>query len=94
MGKRKKRVKSKDATEKLVSEPKKLKLTKKQKVGYERELRRYVKRAGGFRKGLPEAQKDTARGLMKILDRKKPEWDVKILIPGYDKPTCTGMVIV
>ena len=82
-----------DAAEKITSKPV-LKLTSKQKIGYERELRRYVKKTGGFRKGLPEVQKDTALGLMKILDRKSPAWDKKIIVPGYDKPTCADMVIV
>lgn len=56
----------------------------------ERELRRYVKRAGGFRKGLPEADKKTATRLMKVLGRDEPEWNTGILIPGYDIPEPVG----
>jgi hypothetical protein len=93
MARKRKKVDSEEAVEKITSKPV-AKLTKSQKIGFERELRRYVKKTGGFRKNLPEKEKETALGLMKILERKSPAWDKKIIVPGYDKPTCANMVIV
>ena len=64
------------------------------RVRLERELRRYVKRAGGLRKGLEDNKKvkDTVRRLCKALDRdcgslSKVRWDQEIHVPGYDNPT-------
>ena len=59
----------------------------------ERELRRYVKRNGGFRKGLPSAHKEVALRLMKKLGRKKPEWDKSIVLPGLDNPTVARLLV-
>ena len=53
----------------------------------ERELRRYVRRGGGFRKNLPKNHKEVAQRIMKKLGRKKPEWDKSIVVFGVDKPT-------
>lgn len=53
----------------------------------ERELRRYVKRSGGFRKNLPKSHKEVAKRIMKKLGRKKPEWDNNIVVAGLDNPT-------
>lgn len=53
----------------------------------ERELRRYVKRDGGFRKNLPKEKMEVAKRIMKKLGREKPEWDPSIVIFGVDKPT-------
>ena len=49
----------------------------------ERELRRYVRRDGGFRLGLKEAGIKEAERLMAILGRKEPRWDLKIAVPGF-----------
>ncbi len=59
----------------------------------ERELRRYVRRGGGFRKNLPKDHKAVAKRLMKKLDRKEPEWDETILLNGIDNPTVANMII-
>lgn len=53
----------------------------------ERELRRYVKRSGGFRKNLSKSHEETAKRIMKRLDRKKPEWDFNIVVFGVDQHT-------
>ena len=53
-------------------------------VGLERELRRYVKRTGGFRKDLSPGDTKKAEAIMKELDREKPEWDVTIIVPGFE----------
>jgi len=82
-----------DATDKITSKPTKKKLKKGEKIAHERELRRYAKRSGGFRKGITADQKETAQNLMKILGRKHPEWDKYIVVPGYDNPTVKGMVL-
>lgn len=49
----------------------------------ERELRRYVRRDGGFRLGLKEAGIKEAERLMAILGRTEPKWDLKIVVPGF-----------
>ena len=69
-----------------VEKAKKTPLTDEQKMALERELRKYVKKTGGFRKDLPEQDKQKALRIMKRLGRKEPKWDTKIVIPGYDLP--------
>ena len=49
----------------------------------ERELRRYVRRDGGFRLGLKEAGIKEAERLMAILGRTEPKWDLKIAVTGF-----------
>ncbi len=83
-----------DDTTKMTSKPKKEKLSSDDKVAYERELRRYVKSSGGFRKDLPKLKQEKAVKIMKVLGRKSVEWDKSIVVPGLDKPTVKGMVIV
>lgn len=96
--KRKKRVK-KTKRAALISEggitsrPVDGKLSAKGKIRYEREIRRYIKASGGYRKGLTEKEKMTCEKLMKRVKRKNLEWDTSIQIPGMDKPTVAGMVI-
>jgi hypothetical protein len=60
----------------------------------ERELRRYIKRRGGLRKGLENDKKAKAivAKLMKALGREKMEWDQEIHVPGYDNPTVRDLV--
>lgn len=41
----------------------------------ERELRRYIRKDGGFRTGIPPRDLARAKGLMKILKREEPVWD-------------------
>lgn len=48
-------------------------------VSCERELRKYVRRDGGFRKDLPEESKKRAKQILKLLGRKKLEWDEQII---------------
>ena len=40
------------------------------------ELRKYVKRSGGYRKDLPADQKKRAEEILKKLNRKDPVWSV------------------
>lgn len=70
------------------------------RVALERELRRYVKRSGGLRKGLEDKKKVVKRvkQLCKSLGRdasnmKKVSWDHEIHVPGLDNPTVKGMFI-
>ncbi len=67
------------------------------KIKLERELRRYVKRSGGLRKGLENHKETKARveKLMKALGRTKMVWDQEINVPGYDDPSVrdlTGVI--
>ena len=78
----------------ITSRPVDGKLSADEKVRYEREIRRYVKAAGGYRKGLADKEKATCQKLMKRAGKKKLEWDTSIAVPGMDKPTVAGMVIV
>jgi hypothetical protein len=53
----------------------------------EREIRRYVKKSGGFRKNLPGDSLDRAKSLLGKAGRpykkdEKPEWDVTVEVPG------------
>lgn len=48
-------------------------------VSCEKELRKYVKRNGGFCKDISNADKKRARQLLKLLGRTKPEWDKNII---------------
>ena len=56
----------------------------------EREHRKFIKRSGGFRKGLTEAQKDRCKKLMKIAGKTKIEWDLSIDIPGFGETHRAG----
>jgi len=53
-----------------------------EKRAVEREIRRYIKRSGGFRKGLSKAGKMEAKRLLKIAGRKELKWDLDIVVPG------------
>ncbi len=71
--------------------------TKPDKVDLERELRKYIKRAGGFRRGLPKAQQNRARAILKLLDRKSLCWDHKLIPdspPGTPGPDTPSMQVV
>lgn len=57
---------------------KKQELKEHEKIDREKQIRKYVKHAGGFRKGLSNADKTTARALLTEADRKKVEWDHSI----------------
>lgn len=68
------------------------------RVNFERELRRFVKKNGGPRKGLPDKAIKRAMGLSRMLGRpvsepKKLKWDLGVFVPGLDNPTVKGMVI-
>ena len=60
-------------------------LTDETKVGLERELRRYIKKSGGFRKGLTKDDEKKARKIMKRLGRTELKWDLTILVPGFEQ---------
>ena len=45
----------------------------------ERELRKYIRRSGGFRKDLPDTDMARAEKLMKALGRTQPIYDFTIL---------------
>jgi len=68
-------------------------LSEDDRIAMEREIRRYVRKAGGYRKGLPESEKaKCAKLLIKLGRSKSISWDETIILPGIDKPTVTGMV--
>jgi hypothetical protein len=57
------------------------------RVSCERELRRYVRFDGGFKKNITEPDKKRAEEIMKLLGRKKPEWDETIIpVTGAKRP--------
>lgn len=52
--------------------------TKPDKIALEKELRQYVKRAGGFRRGLSKKHQARARDILKLLGRKGISWDLSL----------------
>lgn len=58
--------------------PKKRKLLPHEIADLERQIRKYIKRAGGFRKGISNAEKMTANALLAKAGRKKAVWDHSI----------------
>ena len=76
------------------------KMTKGEKIALEREIRRYVRADGGYRKDLPQKDKERCAKLLK----KRPEQlsdprhgnvvrDKSIIVPGLDKPTVAGIQV-
>ena len=60
------------------------------KVAMEREIRRYVKINGGFRKDLPPADKKIALDLLKQAKRKLEDgWDLQIVVPGFEQSSAS-----
>jgi hypothetical protein len=51
----------------------------------EREIRRYVKKSGGFRTDLSPAAKREAQRLLRKAGRNEPVWNTRISVPGYDR---------
>lgn len=66
----------------LAAPPEEVKPMSADVIATERELRRYVKRDGGFRKNLSKEAQAEAERLMKILGRTSPAWDLDITVPG------------
>ncbi len=61
-------------------------------VDVEREIRKYIKRSGGYRKNLPEAAKKRCAHFLRkrgLKDEKgfPLKWDTSITVPGIDSPT-------
>lgn len=54
------------------------KLKPHEEADLEREIRKYIKRTGGFRKGLTSGEKMTANTLLQKAGRKKARWDPSI----------------
>jgi len=48
-------------------------------VACERELRKYIRRDGGYCKGISSKDRGRAKDLLKMLGRKNCEWDGKII---------------
>ena len=60
------------------------------KVQLERDIRRFVKPLGGFRKGLPESDKKEANGLLEKAKRTVEDgWDMGIVVPGFEAITAS-----
>lgn len=55
------------------------KFTQQDAVDCETELRKYIKRSGGFRKGIDEAGRARANDMLKKLGRKGAECDNKLV---------------
>ncbi len=70
------------------------KLSVGDRIIFEREIRRYVRADGGYRKGLAKEDKVKCEKLLKRMGRTRPERDKDILVPGLDKPTVAGMIVV
>ena len=49
------------------------------RVACELELRRYVRRDGGYRKGATQEHKDVAQQMLKLLGRTELSWDKSIV---------------
>lgn len=57
-------------------------------VQLERNIRRFVKPQGGFRKDLPESDQVEALALLKKAGRKVEDgWDMGIMVPGFTNIT-------
>lgn len=70
---------------KLAAAPKKTHDAAEDEVALEREIRRYVKKSGGFRRDIsPEARAEGVR-LLKLAGRKDVKWNERIRVPGYVK---------
>lgn len=54
------------------------------RVALEREIRRYVKKSGGFRKDLNPQDQKWAVALLAIIGRRSLSWDVSIHVPGFE----------
>ena len=55
------------------------------KTAIEREIRRYVRKDGGYRKGQRHADSLRAKALLDLLGRKAEDgWDQNIYIEGFD----------
>lgn len=79
------------AKEKELEEAKKVvELNDAQEAEAERELRRYVRREGGFRVGLPAQKIERAKFLMNRLNRDEPAWDEAIVL--QDLPDMTAVI--
>lgn len=59
-------------------------LTMQQKVAIEREIRRYVKSTGGFRKDLGPALITQATNMLAVMGRRDPVWDFTVNVPGFE----------
>lgn len=67
------------------------------KIDLERELRKYIKRAGGFRRDLPKEQQTRARDILKLLGRRGLSWDIKLIPdspPGTPGPDTPGTPVI
>lgn len=59
-------------------------LTLEQQIAMEREIRRYVKSSGGFRKDQHEQEIIHCTNLLGVLGRSEPCWDFNIHVPGME----------
>jgi hypothetical protein len=68
---------------KLAAPPKKTRQAAKDEVALEREIRRYVKKDGGYRKDMSKEAINEANRLLKIAGRTVDDgWDQAIAVPG------------
>jgi hypothetical protein len=67
----------------LAAPPKKTRQAAKDEVALEREIRRYVKKDGGYRKDMSKEAINEANRLLKIAGRTVDDgWDQAIAVPG------------
>jgi len=52
------------------------------RIAVERDLRRYVKSTGGFRKNLHSLDRKHGEELLVLLGREHPAWDEAVVVPG------------
>ena len=58
-------------------------LTPAERNALERELRKFIKREGGHRKGISAEMKERCEKLMKIAGKTELKWNFDIDIPGF-----------
>jgi hypothetical protein len=91
---KKKKIKKRKSHKQVVPRTLKQELKKKpkgmseeEKVRTEREIRRYVRKIGDYRKGLPDNEKAICARLLRKMGRTEVEWDRTIHVPGMDNPS-------
>ena len=64
------------------------------RAALEREIRRYVKKSGGFRKDLNPQDQKRAVALLAIIGRRSITWDLSIHVPGFGDEEFRGHSLV
>jgi hypothetical protein len=70
---------------------------KRDKVDIERDIRRYVKKSGGYKKGLSDEDMLRAQKVLREAGRlpaegERPQWDMNVPVPGIDNPSVKDLI--